>query len=157
GPALVHGDQIWGVDFHPRDHVLATASMDRTVNLWHVAPPIAGEQERVCLWVELLTGVRLEKDGAFAVLDQSAYEERRQRLEALGGAPAGTPAEPALPDPGYAQQERHRRYAAKLRSALASWQDGKTERAQADLDSLAPVQGQKDPRGFEWHFLRGQI
>jgi hypothetical protein len=49
--------------------------------------PVEGEVERIALWVQTLTGLRLEKDDRLQVLGNKNWEEGRRRLEQLGGPP----------------------------------------------------------------------
>jgi WD40 repeat protein len=65
--------------------VVAAEGGGGIVYLWEVPEPIAGTAERGVLWVELLTRARLEEDGTSIRLDPVTLEERRQRLEQLGG------------------------------------------------------------------------
>jgi WD40 repeat protein/tetratricopeptide (TPR) repeat protein len=52
-------------------------------------PPILPDQlERVALWVEVITGLSLDKEqGLIQVLDNAAWLERREQLRQLGGPP----------------------------------------------------------------------
>ncbi len=42
--------------------------------------------ERILLWTQVITGMEVEH-GAIRVLDAKTWEERRRRLERLGGPP----------------------------------------------------------------------
>jgi hypothetical protein len=48
---------------------------------------VAGEVERITLWTQVLTGMELDDHGAVQVLDGPTWQERRRRLEQLGGPP----------------------------------------------------------------------
>jgi ABC-type uncharacterized transport system ATPase subunit len=48
---------------------------------------VAGGVERIRPWVEVLSGKELQPDGAVRVLGAEPWRQRRQRLQALGGAP----------------------------------------------------------------------
>jgi WD40 repeat protein len=68
--------------------VMAPANPSRQFDqLWPLPTPIKGEVERLTLWVQVLTGRELDAGGSARELDSAAWHERRQRLEALGGAP----------------------------------------------------------------------
>jgi tetratricopeptide (TPR) repeat protein len=50
------------------------------------------ELERISIWVEVITGLRLDKQqGLIQVLDNAAWLERRERLMQLGGPPETGP------------------------------------------------------------------
>jgi WD40 repeat protein len=99
GPPLPHSALVCRVDFHPREPLVATCSGafggESAAYLWEIAPEIGGGLERVRLWVELLTGMKLEDNGEFVILDHEQLGDRRQRLAQLGGRPEGAADEPA--------------------------------------------------------------
>jgi WD40 repeat protein len=49
---------------------------------------LSGDPERVTLWLQTLTGLALSADGVVGALDADQWQERRKRLEQLGGPPA---------------------------------------------------------------------
>ena len=60
--------------------------------LFPVPPDLPDELERVATWVEVITGLRLDKQqGLIQVLDNAAWLERRERLMQLGGPPETGP------------------------------------------------------------------
>ena len=60
--------------------------------LFPVPPELPDELERVATWVEVITGLRLDKQqGLIQVLDNAAWLERRERLMQLGGPPETGP------------------------------------------------------------------
>ena len=65
-------------------HVL-TGSWDRSARLWKVAEPVADEVERVTVWVETLTGMRIGPTGAPELLTAEEWTAARKRLAELGG------------------------------------------------------------------------
>jgi hypothetical protein len=54
---------------------------------WPIPPPWKGPAERIRLWVEVNTGQELDAGGAVVELGAGAWEQRRQRLQQLGGPP----------------------------------------------------------------------
>jgi WD40 repeat protein len=57
---------------------------------WSMEPvPVAveGSPERIKLWVQVLTGAELDEQGMPQALDAKTWQERRRRLEKLGGPP----------------------------------------------------------------------
>jgi tetratricopeptide (TPR) repeat protein len=81
---------------------------------WDAPAPLPDDLPRLAAWVEATTGLEQDERGAIRPLDQSAWLERRRRLEQLGGPPLADPAprlDPILsgPDPaarGDAWRER---------------------------------------------------
>jgi hypothetical protein len=71
-----------------RDQLILTGCDDHKVRLWRMPSPIEGSVERVVAWVEVLTGMEMDADGGGHVLDPTAWQQRRQRLEELSGPPA---------------------------------------------------------------------
>jgi tetratricopeptide (TPR) repeat protein len=89
GPALRHPSKV-GVTFLADGKTLFTKS---TVSrLFPVPPDLPDELERVAAWVEVITGLRLDKQrGQIQVLDNAAWLERRDQLMQLGGPPETGP------------------------------------------------------------------
>ena len=88
GPRLQHQNTVVAVTFSPDGTTVLTGSYDKTARLWWAVPPLVpGTPERVSLWVQVLTGQELDEYSAVRVLDADTWQERRQRLEELGGPP----------------------------------------------------------------------
>jgi WD40 repeat protein len=58
-----------------------------TMHLLPVPQPLPGDPARLRLWVEVITGRELDAGGEVAELDDKTWQERRDRLDKLGGAP----------------------------------------------------------------------
>jgi WD40 repeat protein len=87
GQPLRQQREVRAVAFSPDGRSLLTGSFDGTCRLWEVPAPVAGDTERVRLWVQVLTGVELDRDGLFRTLDAARWQRQRQRLRELGGPP----------------------------------------------------------------------
>ncbi len=87
GTPLVHQQTVSSVAFSPDGKTALTGSSDRTARLWSIPKPLEGDIDRLKLWVQVLTGVELDSLGNYRVLDSTAWQERRDRLEQLGGPP----------------------------------------------------------------------
>jgi WD40 repeat protein len=55
--------------------------------LWHAPWLIEGDPERILLWAQVITGLELDEYGGTRGLDAATWEQRRQRLQKLGGPP----------------------------------------------------------------------
>jgi WD40 repeat protein len=55
--------------------------------VWPLPRPVDGSPDRLRLWVEVLTGMELDTDGATHQLAPDAWKQRKQRLQELGGPP----------------------------------------------------------------------
>src|SRR5262249_14363826 len=64
---------------------LTGSSYDKTARVWHVPQPLAGDPERIRLWAQVITGMETDDYGTIRVLDAATWQERRQRLQKLGG------------------------------------------------------------------------
>jgi hypothetical protein len=55
--------------------------------LFEMPQPLAGDPGRLRLWVEVITGRKLDGGGDVAELDAKSWHERHNQLQKLGGAP----------------------------------------------------------------------
>jgi WD40 repeat protein/tRNA A-37 threonylcarbamoyl transferase component Bud32 len=86
-PPLRHQGTVHVVAFSPDGKTVLTGSLDGTARLWQVPVAVSDEVERVELWIQVLTGTELDEKGDIWVLPSRAWQERRRKLKALGGAP----------------------------------------------------------------------
>jgi WD40 repeat protein/tRNA A-37 threonylcarbamoyl transferase component Bud32 len=87
GPPLRHDELVEVVACCRDGQTVLTGGLDSTARLWRIPAPVAGGQERIRLWLEVLSGKELQADGAVRVLSAEQWQQRQQRLQALGGAP----------------------------------------------------------------------
>jgi hypothetical protein len=57
------------------------------LRLGQVPFPLPGDAEHLLLWAQVRTGMEMTDQGELRTLDARTWQERRQRLQELGGAP----------------------------------------------------------------------
>ena len=87
GTPLQHPGRVRAVVFSPDGKKIATACGDNTARLWELPAPVQGDLERIVLWAQVVTGMKLDSDGVIQVLDGDTWHQLRQRLDTLGGPP----------------------------------------------------------------------
>jgi WD40 repeat protein/tetratricopeptide (TPR) repeat protein len=86
GPVLRQPDPLRGFGFIDDGKTLFVGC--RAARLYPIPPDLPDDLERLAAWVEVITGLTLDKEhGLIQVLDNAAWLERRQRLMQLGGPP----------------------------------------------------------------------
>jgi WD40 repeat protein/serine/threonine protein kinase len=90
GLPMTHQGIVWAVAYSPDGKTILTGSLDSTARLWDVSEP-PDNLERVAIWVEVITGLRLDELGSVGLLDHSTWRQRRQKLETQGGPPPSAP------------------------------------------------------------------
>jgi WD40 repeat protein len=87
GPPLRHNELVEVANCCSDSRTILTGGPDSTARLWRAPTPVPGGVEQVRLWVEVLSGKEMQPDGAVRVLGAAEWQQRRQRLQTLGGAP----------------------------------------------------------------------
>jgi WD40 repeat protein/serine/threonine protein kinase len=87
GPPLRHGGTVWALAYSPGGKALVTGSEDKRARLWQISTPVKGRVERITRWVQVMTALELDDHRATQPLNTQEWEERRRRLEELGGPP----------------------------------------------------------------------
>jgi WD40 repeat protein len=88
GPLLQHQDEVVAVALSADGKIALTGSKDKTARLWHVPQALIGDPECIRLRAQVITGMETDDYGTIRVLDAAAWQDRRQRLQKLGGPPA---------------------------------------------------------------------
>ncbi len=95
GPSLPldtsYGGFILAASFSPDGRFLLTASRDGA-RVRELPLPLPDDLPRLSAWVKGVTGLELNERGSIHVLDRTAWQESRRRLEDLGGPPPADPA-----------------------------------------------------------------
>jgi WD40 repeat protein len=86
GPRLSIGGMLTGV-FSPDGRTVLTGSESGLAHLWVLSAPVDGSVERIVLGVQVLTGMEMDGQNVLRVLDAPTWQQRRQRLQELGGSP----------------------------------------------------------------------
>jgi WD40 repeat protein len=91
GPPVRHEDPLRAA-FFGRGESLAvlTVSGENSLGRWEVPAPVEGAVERIVLWTQVLAHMELAPDGSIRPLAEDTWEQRRARLEELGGPPLGS-------------------------------------------------------------------
>lgn len=85
GPVLTL-DEAGAAAFTADGEGFVTPGADPTLRLWPVPLPLEGDLKHVVLTIEVLTGMVLDAGGVLHELAPDGWQERRQRLNALGGS-----------------------------------------------------------------------
>jgi WD40 repeat protein/tetratricopeptide (TPR) repeat protein len=94
GPPLKCSGYVTSVAFSPDGRFLLTSNYAGiALRLWDAPAPLPSDLPLLTAWVEAATGLALEARDSVRALDRDAWQERRSRLDQLGG----TPADPAQP------------------------------------------------------------
>jgi WD40 repeat protein/tRNA A-37 threonylcarbamoyl transferase component Bud32 len=86
GPVLEHPATVLVADFTP-DGKRVVVATTQAVHTWPAPLPVTGSPERIRLWVEVITGTELDGQGLVRPLAAAAWQDRRQRLQEVGGPP----------------------------------------------------------------------
>jgi WD40 repeat protein len=70
-----------------KGQLLAAGGHDGRINLWPAPQPLEGTVERIRLWIEVITRMELETEETTRPLTEQEVQERRRRLQKLGGPP----------------------------------------------------------------------
>jgi WD40 repeat protein/serine/threonine protein kinase len=149
GTPLQHQGPVYVVAFSPDGNTILTGSMDGNGRLWQLPPPLPGDVEQIGRWAQVITGMELDSDSVVRVLDAPTWQERRQGLDRMGGAPI-----PWITDPTTAMREqallgRREEFDRAVR-AQASAQAERAER----IDHRKRRELELDPRAKEEGFLQ---
>jgi WD40 repeat protein/tRNA A-37 threonylcarbamoyl transferase component Bud32 len=87
GPIFSHPATVWAVAFSPDHEWALTGCADNNARLWKIPSPVEGDAERIRLWTQLITGMKLNPNSAFRHLNAKEWDQCRHELEGRGGPP----------------------------------------------------------------------
>jgi WD40 repeat protein/tRNA A-37 threonylcarbamoyl transferase component Bud32 len=96
GPPLRHQGMVLAVAITPDGQALLTGSSDKTVRRWEMPVAVKGDGKRIKLWTQVLTGMEIEENGEFRVLDASTWHKRRRQVTQMGVTPSSPEADPLV-------------------------------------------------------------
>ena len=86
GPTLKHNCGWPHASFSPDGSQILLLDGQGRTQVWKALPgPLEGSCERIACWVQVVTGMELDLTGGINVLDAPTWQQRRRRLEELGG------------------------------------------------------------------------
>jgi WD40 repeat protein/serine/threonine protein kinase len=80
---------IQAASISPNGRALVTGDRGGGLLLWRLPVLVGDDVERLRLWIETAAGTELDATGALRPLGREKWNERRRRLEQVGGAPPG--------------------------------------------------------------------
>jgi len=86
GSPMEHQHSIWAVAFSPDGKAVLTGSIDKTARVWTITE-LPDDLPRLTTWVELVSGLELDREGSVRTLDNAAWRQRHERLDGQGGPP----------------------------------------------------------------------
>jgi WD40 repeat protein len=87
GMPLTHDVGVVAVAFSVTGDAVLTKTADGIVRRWDRAADTAGPDERFVLWAQVAIGAEIDANGTVRGFDASAWNQKRNRLGALGGVP----------------------------------------------------------------------
>jgi eukaryotic-like serine/threonine-protein kinase len=87
GMPLTHKAGVSAAAFSVTGESVLTKTEDGIVRRWERAPDATGPDERFVLWAQVAIGAEIDTDGTVRALDASAWDQKWNRLRALGGVP----------------------------------------------------------------------
>jgi eukaryotic-like serine/threonine-protein kinase len=87
GKPLAHKAGVVAVAFSVTGDSVLTKSEDGIVRRWERTSDATGPDERFVLWAQVANGAEIDANGTVRGLDASAWNQKRDRLRALGDVP----------------------------------------------------------------------
>ena len=87
GMPLAHKAGVVAVAFSATGDAVLTKTEDGIVRRWDRAADASGPDERFVLWAQVAIGAEIDANGTVRAFDASAWNQKWNRLRALGGVP----------------------------------------------------------------------
>ena len=71
----------------PDSKTIVTGTAKGTARLWQLPAALNADLQTITTWVDTITGLSVDDQGAIYPLDSAAWQARRERLRQLGGPP----------------------------------------------------------------------
>jgi hypothetical protein len=84
---LTHNAGVVAVAFSGTGDAVLTKTADGIVRRWEQAADASGADERFVLWAQVAIGAEIDTSGTVRGFDAAAWNQKRNRLGALGGVP----------------------------------------------------------------------
>jgi len=75
------------VALDPSGEIVAAVGKNHGLLLWFLPDPVPGPPDRLVTWVQTITGLELEPEGAVHALNADTWRAKREELDAVGGPP----------------------------------------------------------------------
>ena len=63
--------------------VVLTGGKDHTARLWRIPPPVEGGPDRVMLWAEVVTRMKLDDNDSVRYLEIDDWNKQSEKLKAI--------------------------------------------------------------------------
>jgi WD40 repeat protein/serine/threonine protein kinase len=88
GQPLKHNCGGPRASFSPDGSRILLSDLLGRAQVWQAPPdPLCGKREQIVCWIQVVTGMELDSTGGINVLDAAEWQQRRLRLQELGGSP----------------------------------------------------------------------
>ncbi len=84
---LTHDHGVVAVAFSGTGDAVLTKTEDGMLRRWERAADASGPDERFVLWAQVAIGAQIDANGTVRGFDASAWDQKWNRLRALGGVP----------------------------------------------------------------------
>ncbi len=106
GPPIKHRGTVTGLAISADGRTVISAGSDNMARVSKIGRLITADPERILLWAQVITGMEIDEFGSARVLDSSAWQKRRARLEELGGSPLELDRPSEMLWPGFTPEQK---------------------------------------------------
>lgn len=77
GPPMVHEGEVEGAVFLADGETIVTGGLDKKLRIWPVPRSMQGSAEELARWVQVTTGLELDRNQNFQILDAATWSARK--------------------------------------------------------------------------------